>query len=200
MATRSTTRRSGVAPAGNGGGCVQKSPSPPTPFFYPLSSFPQQPNPKSTPDAPPGDTNEQNTPPNTATPPCTHKSATLRLAQTYSDLSRQLTQSLADGADAAFLDEMEARKHTKRGTLTSKSAQPKQACKAVGIIRVCNIWSCFSPVLPPSSTMDWQSHHMSVCLYPTTGPYHTMPPGMENARSTEKKSGWPKCTPLMVSE
>ncbi|KAH6840742.1 hypothetical protein B0I37DRAFT_408456 [Chaetomium sp. MPI-CAGE-AT-0009] len=36
-------------------------------------------------------------------------SATLRLAQTHADLTRQLTQSLTDGADAAFLDEVEAR-------------------------------------------------------------------------------------------
>lgn len=33
----------------------------------------------------------------------------MRLAQTHADLTRQLTQSLTDGADAAFLDETEAR-------------------------------------------------------------------------------------------
>ncbi|KAK3296818.1 uncharacterized protein B0H64DRAFT_110071 [Chaetomium fimeti] len=40
-----------------------------------------------------------------------HKSATLRLAQTHADLTRQLTQSLSTNgaADAAFLDETEAR-------------------------------------------------------------------------------------------
>lgn len=48
------------------------------------------------------------------------------LTETHSGLTRELTQPFTDGADAAFLDETEARKHKDGNTF--KRAQPKQAC------------------------------------------------------------------------